>query len=328
MPEPIFFRIADDYAPASNTDDQFRLPTFPLSYLNISVRTVQPSANAEQTLSDIVGWISRIAVYVRGASVFDLSGLEAFIVGAMLYCKHLPLAKRPLSATTSRHIANIYVPFSRKPLMPTSGIKQVAHGESLLYMRFGTVPANARISIAAVGWRENAPEWTVKTTRYSQSVAATGAGDLILAPVGPILGLIFHEDNPQESADTTLLSELRFLIQGVEDTLVSYENEFLFGDTALTTYVDFDLTEHAHIENTAASYTQNAVTRSNQAASQVLQRYRALLLDELYDPDAVIAVPPGADVRLRYNATATGTLTVILVEMFVIPERAPAGVGA
>jgi hypothetical protein len=50
-----------------------------------------------------------------------------------------------------------------------------------------------------------------------------------------------------------------------------------------------------------------------------------LLLDEMYDPDAVIAVPPGADVRLRYTATGTGTLDVYLVEMFVIPERAPAG---
>jgi len=328
MPEPIFFRIVDDFTPASNTDEQFRLPTFPLSYLNISVRRTQPAANSDLTVSDILGFITRLAVFVRGASVFDATGLEAFVIGALLYCKRPPITKRELSASASRHIANIYVPFSRKPLMPTSGIKQVAQGESLLYMRFGTVPADARITISAVGWRENSPEWTVKISRYSQSIAATGPGDLILAPVGPILGFIFYEDNPQETADTTILSEVRFLIQGVEDTIVSYDGEMLFGDTALSSPCHFDVVEHRHVENTAGAYTQNALTLTSQPRLLALQRYRALLLDEFYDPDAVIAVPPGADVRLRYNATATGTLVVFLAEMFVIPERTPAGAGA
>ena len=326
MPEPVFFRVVDNFTPASNSEEYVRLPTFPLSYLNIAVRVRQPAANQDLTIDNIVGWISRIAVYVRGASVVDLSGIEAFVAGAMLYCKKPPVTKRELNNANSRPIANIYIPFSRKPLMPTSGIKAVAQGESLLYMRFGTVPSGAQITIGAVGWRENTPDWTVKLSRYSQTVGATGPGDLILAPVGPILGFIFYEDNPEETADTTILSELRFLIQGIEDTLVSYDNDLLFGDSALSAAVDFSVAEHRHVENTAGAYTQNAQTLTNQPRLLSLQRFRALFLDELYDPDAVIAVPPGADVRLRYNATATGTLVVILSEMFVIPERVPPGV--
>jgi hypothetical protein len=328
MPEPVFFRVVDEFTPSSNSEHWFRLPTFALSYLNISVRMPQPAANQDITINELVGWISRISVFVRGASVFDTDGLSAWVIGSLLYARKPPFLKRPLGQTASRHIANIYVPFSRKPLMPTSGIKPVAQGESLLYMRFGTVPSGARLTIGAVGWRENDPEWTVRVSRYTQSVAATGPGDLILAPVGPILGFVFREDNPRETAETSILDEIRFLIQGIEDTLVSYDVDLLIGDGAITTYADLITTDHKHVENVAASYTQNAVTQAAQTGLLSVSRFMPLLLDELYDPDAVIAVPPGADVRLRYRATATGTLDVFLIEMFVIPERAPTGTQA
>jgi hypothetical protein len=146
--------------------------------------------------------------------------------------------------------------------------------------------------------------------------------------VGPILGFIFREDNPKESADTSILEEIRLLIQGVEDTLVSYDVDLLLGDQAITTYALLNYPDHTHVENTAGAYTQNAVTQAAQTGVLSVSRFMPLLLDELYDPDAIIAVPPGADVRLRYQATGTGTLDVYLVEMFVIPERAPAGTPA
>jgi hypothetical protein len=277
------------------------------------------------TISNLVGWINRISVFVRGASIFDANGLSAWVIGSLLYCRKPPFLKRPFSASASRQAANIYVPFSRKPLMPTSGIKPVSQGESQLYFRFGDVPSGAKITVGAVGWRENEPEWTVKVSRYTQTVGATGPGDLILAPTGPILGFIFREDNPKESADTSILDEIRLLIQGIEDTLISYDVDLLVGDSAITTYADLNMPDHRHVENTAGTYTQNALTQSAQIGFPQTSRYMPLLLDELYDPDAVIAVPPGADVRIRYNATATGTLDVYLIEMFVIPERAPAG---
>jgi len=328
MPEPIFFRVVDEFTPSSNSEHWFRLPTFALSHLNIAVRVPQPAANQNITIENLMNWISRISVLVRGASIFDADGLAAWVIGSMLYCRKPPFLKRPLGSTSYRHEANIYVPFSRKPLMPTSGIKPVAQGESLLYMRFGTVPSGARITIGAVGWRENAPEWTVKVSKYTQTVSATGPGDLILAPVGPILGFIFREDNPKESADTSILEEIRLLIQGIEDTLISYDVDLLIGDQAITTYANLLTQDHTHVENTASSYAQNATTLSAQVGLLSVSRFMPLLLDEMYDPDAVIAVPPGADVRLRYNATAVGTLDVYLIEMFVIPERTPTAASA
>jgi hypothetical protein len=141
------------------------------------------------------------------------------------------------------------------------------------------------------------------------------------------LGFIFREDNPKETADTSILEEIRLLIQGVEDTLISYDVDLLLGDQAITSYANLITPDHQHVENTASAYTQNALTQSAQVGALSVSRYMPLLLDEMYDPDAVIAVPPGADVRLRYNATATGTLDVYLIEMFVIPERTPTATG-
>jgi len=325
MPEPVFLRVRDNWTPSSNSEEWIRLPTFPLSYLNIAIVRQQPSANTSITVDDMVSFITRIAVYVRGAAVFDASGRDAFVIGNMLYCRTIPYIKRTQGSTSNFHIANIFIPFSRKPLMPASGIKRVATGEALLYMRFGTVPSNTVLTIGAVGWRENEPEWTVKVSKYSQSIAATGPADIVIAPTGPVLGLVFREDNPRETANTTILDEVRLLVQGVEDTLISYDLDLLAGEQALTRYYYPQYADLQAIENLAAAYTQYATTAATQPATQVQGRYIALLLDELYDPDAVLAFPPGVDVRVRVNATATGSIDLFTIEMFTIPERAAAG---
>ncbi len=321
MPEPIFFRVKDTYAPTSGSEETIRLPSWPLSFLTITIKRVQPAANANVLITDLVAPIARIAVYVRGASVFDMDGVSAFVTGSLLYGRKVPLVKRSQANAASRHIATIYIPFSRKPLLPTSGIKAVGVGDNLLYLRWGTVPSGYTVQVDAIGWRENEPEWTVRALLSSQSVAATGDFDVILAPAGPIFGFIFNEDNPLETADTTLLGELRFLVQGVEDTLVSVDLESLFSLSHALVFPAHDLADHLHTENTASAYTPNALTLAQHPANTTLQRYIPLILDELYDPDAILAVPPGVDVRLRGRATATGTLRIITLEMFTIPER-------
>lgn len=324
MPEPIFLRIRDDFTPPSNDQVLIDLPTFPLSYLKITVRRQQPTANSELDLNDMLSFITRVAVLVRGVTIFDGTGLDAFVIGSLLYCRKLPFVKRPLTSTSSQHYACIYVPFSRKPLMPSSGIKQLNRGESYMLIRCGTVPANTSLEVVAVGWRTNEPDWCLKVTPYTRSVTATGPDDLILAPAGPILGFIFYEDNPKETVTTSILDEVRFLIGGTEDTFVSYDIENLLTDPMISTYTELYDMNLVHVENTASAYTQNAITLSEHPKAADYNRYFGILLDELYDPDAIIAVPPGADVRLRYNATRTGTLKVFTVEMFTIPEHAAA----
>ena len=172
-----------------------------------------------------------------------------------------------------------------------------------------------------MGWRENEPEWTTRVTMLSQSIAAVGDVDVILAPAGPILGLLFSEDNPYEIADTSLLSEVRLLIQGVEDTIISYDSLLMTGDLALTSAFEPLLLSHDHVENVAAAYTQNVLTQSAQPKVPVLNRFYGFLFDEYFDPDCIVAIPPGLDTRLRLRATATGTIRVIVTEMFTIPER-------
>jgi len=153
-----------------------------------------------------------------------------------------------------------------------------------------------------------------------QNIAATGDNDVILAPAGPLLGFVFWENTAYLNSETTVINNVRLLIQGVEDTINSLNYEALVMLTNLLGNNHLYNSDHTHVENTASAYTQNATTLSNQTLDD-LCKFTSVLLDEFFDPDTIVAVPPGVDVRLRVNATATGELRVFPIEMFTVPER-------
>lgn len=320
MPEPIMQRIVDRVTPTSNTTSVIELPSWPLSFVTIDLIYPQTTANSELTIASILSPLSRVMVDVRGMSQWDTSGLEAFVISNLLYAKNTTARKTLMNATTRRHIVSITIPFSRKPYMPQSGMKAIERGNLLLGLAWGTVPSGLRFSVHAFGWRENDPQWCVRCVRTVQNVSVTGDNDVILAPAGPILGFVFWENTAYLNSETTVINNVRLLVQGVEDTINSLNYEALVSLTSLLGGIWLYNTDHTHIENTAGTYTQNATTLSNQTAED-LCKFVAVLLDELFDPDTIVAIPPGVDARLRINATATGELRIFPVEMFTVPER-------
>ncbi len=320
MPEPIMQRIVNRVTPSSNSLVTIELPAWSLSFLTIDVIYPQTTANADIQVDTILSPITRVAVDVRGVSQWDTSGLEAFVIGNLLYSKSPTVRKTLMTATTRRHLASIIIPFSRKPYMAQSGMKPIERGNLLLYLQFGTVPTGFKYSVHAYGWRENEPTWSVRCVRTTLNVATTGDNDIILAPAGPILGFVFWENTAYLNSETSVIDNVKLLIQGVEDTINSLNFESLVALTNMLGAGEIQQIDHTHIENTAAAYTQNVLTLSKQQ-NEPLCKFQAILLDELFDPDTVVAVPPGADIRLRVNATATGELRVFPVEMFTPPER-------
>lgn len=204
--------------------------------------------------------------------------------------------------------------------MPQSGMKPIERGNLLLTVAWGTVPTGFAYSIHTFGWRENEPQWCVRCVRMVQNVAATGDNDVILAPAGPFLGFVFQEDTAYLNSNTAVLNNVKLLVQGVEDTINSLNLEALVALTAMLGNTALYEIDHTHIENIAAAYTQYATTLTQQATDDIC-KFTSILLDELFDPDTIVAVPPGVDVRLRVNATATGTLRIFPIEMFTPPER-------
>ena len=328
MPEPIFQRLVHRVAPSSNSRMEVELGPFSLSALSIDVIRPVTTANAELTATDIVNFINRVSVYVRGISVWDADGVDSLILGAALLGKVPPVRKTALSATTRRQIANILIPFSRRFMMPVSGLPPIGRGEGLLIIEFGTVPSGALVSVHGYGWKENKPDWTLRCVRNTFNVATAGDNDVNIALAGPLLGIAFRESNPMLNAGTALVDNLRFLIQGVEDTFASVNLEGLLALQAITVEANIRQIDHTHVENTAAAYTQNAVTLSSQTVDAA-NLYTIVLLDESFDPDTIISAPLGAVTTFRINASTTGTLYIYPIEMLTLPERPrPAGAPA
>jgi hypothetical protein len=293
MPEPIFQRLAHRITPSSNSRVEVELGPFAISCLSIDVIRPQPAANAELTATDIVNFINRISVFVRGVSLWDMSGVDSWVIGSAILGKTPTVRKTLMNAGTRRHVANIIIPFSRRFLMPVSGLPPIGRGEGLLVMEFGTVPSGAQVSVHAYGWKDHKPEWTLRCVRNTFNIASTGDADLLIALAGPLLGVAFYESNPMLNAATAILDNLRFLVQGVEDTFASVNLEGLLALQAITVETDIRQADHTHIENTSGAYTQNATTLSRQSPD-VLNAYTIVLLDEAFDPDAIIATPVGS----------------------------------
>jgi hypothetical protein len=107
------------------------------------------------------------------------------------------------------------------------------------------------------------------------------------------------------------------LVNNKEVGISAINRETLFAETLIAAK-DFYLTgDHFHIENTAAAYTQNALTLQ-QAFTDTLLNWTGILFDINGDLSNLFEFNPGDKVQIRANSTATGEVRVIPVEAFPV----------
>lgn len=317
MPAPNIVRISDQFSLAANTEYTFELPVLPLSHIHLTLAFTQTTANADFSLDSALSNLTRISLLVRGVSIVDLTAEELFVVTNFLWRGVGQLLRRSQANANSRHYLTLLIPLSRKPYDPNTGLPPVERGQALLYFRTGTLVGSPKLTIVACGAAQANPRAVLRAVRAVKSITATGDNDIDLALAAPLVGVLFRDGASPLTADTSPIKTAKLLVNNQERGISAINRETLFAETIIAAkdfYLDSD---HTHIENTAAVYTQNATTLQY-AFSDTLLNWAGILFDLNEDLSNVFEFNPGDKVQVRVNSTATGEVRVIPVEAFPV----------
>ena len=317
MPAPNIMRITDQFALAANTEYTFELPSVPLSHIHLTLAFTHPTANSNFSLASALNNITRINLLVRGVSIFDLTTEELFVVTNFIWKGVGQLLRRSQAATNQRHYLTLLIPLARKPYDPNSGLPPIERGQALLYFRTGSLTGSPKMTIVAAGLPDANPRVVMRAVRTVKNITATGDNDIDLALSAPLIALLFRDGASPFTADTSPIKTVKLLVNNQERGISAINRETLFAETIIASKDIYFDSDHTHIENNAASYTQNATTLLNQFADDLLN-WTGILFDINEDLSNLFEFNPGDKVQIRANSTATGEVRVIPVEAFPI----------
>jgi hypothetical protein len=317
MPAPNIVRISDQFTLAVNTEYTFELPVLPLSHIHLTLAFTQPTANANFSLDDALSNITRISLLVRGVSIVDLTAEELFVVTNFIWKGVGQLLRRTQAAAASRHYLTLLIPLARKPYDRETGLPPVERGQALLYFRTGTLTGAPKMTIVACGNPQANPRVVMRAVRAVKSITATGDNDIDLALAAPLIGLLFRDGASPLTSDASPIKTAKLLVNNKEAGISAINRETLFAETIIASKDFYFDADHFHIENTAASYTQNASTLQHALTDSLLQ-WTGILFDTGEDLSNLFEFNPGDKVQIRVNSTTTGEVRVIPMEAFPV----------
>ena len=317
MPAPNIVRISDQFSLTANTEYTFELPVLPLSHIHLTLAFTQPTANSDFSLDSALSNITRISLLVRGVSIVDLTAEELFVLTNFIWKGVGQLLRRTQASAASRHYLTLLIPLARKPYDPNTGLPPVERGQALLYFRTGTLTGSPKATIVACGAAQANPRAVMRAVRAVKSITATGDNDIDLALAAPLVGVLFRDGASPLTADTSPIKTAKLLVNNQERGISAINRETLFAETIIASKDFYYDTDHFHIENLAAAYTQNATTLQ-QALADSLLNWTGILFDLQEDLSNLFEFNPGDKVQVRVNSTATGEVRVIPIEAFPI----------
>jgi len=120
---------------------------------------------------------------------------------------------------------------------------------------------------------------------------------------------------PNGTSWTTTIDWVKFLVDNVEKYVSKSLWETLHSDLARRISAPFAYSGEIHVENLAATYTQNADTAAKQPADNDIENYGWVDFNPTGDMAYIFDSKGKASVKLRVNAGDTNELRVIPVEL-------------
>ncbi len=302
------------------------LPVNPLSFVDVTLRAANLTANTLGTIINLLAMLSNIEVLFKGSSLISLSPRDLWILQHRLkWLKSIPQPRG--LAVNQRAAVTLRISFSRIPYWMREGFPASRAGELQL-----------RLTPAASFTQWTAPSLLVETeeildatfgsflkyTTLSRTPTATGESDVDLPIGNPLVGvLLFATTVPTGTAVTSSMREVRVLIDNQEVFIPRTRWDALHQSM----YQGFDPglqdLEHIHLENTAGVYTQNVDTGGPRWDAHPVANYGYLDFDPLMDGAYNVQTAGRSSVRLRLNADVADAQRIIPVELLELAQAQP-----
>lgn len=302
------------------------LPVNPLSFIDIVLRGLNNGANARPSLTNILATLATIEILFRGSSIISLSPRDLYALQTVMHWAQNPA--QPITATDNE-IWRILLrlSFSRVPFWTEEGFPASRAGE--LQIRY--TPAATFTDVDGTSLQVETEEILdanfarfLKYTTLSRTPAATGESDLDL-PIGNKYAgiLLFGTTVPTAAAVTASMREVRLLIDNQEAFIPRTRWDALHQNYLAKAMLAGWLVQHTHLENTAATYAQNATTLAMISGVTVDNLYGFLDFDPLKTNDYLLETQGRSSVKLRINADVADAQRIIPIELIDVAGAPP-----
>jgi hypothetical protein len=318
-------RVARGYALGTvDGNDEWLLPTNPVSHIDISIQCLTAAANLADNLLTLAGQLQSVQVLYRGTQIVALSGDDLVRLTNALGL-HGPRLYNPAVADNSPRALTLRIPFGRKLFNPAECLPSSQKGDLTLFLQWDAVTTSYDGIVLNISTYElpNAnPKQFIRYTTLTDTPAATGDKDYDLPRIAPISGLGFFQTNSYPANATPTINTIKVLLNNLDTGYTDLDSVMArdispYNDLA-SNAGDFWIQQ----ENSAAAYTQNAVSIANHYINGPSRDFMYLDYDPYMDGLHLLDGPKATELKARVNFGSTTAIRIIPVELFT-PSMLP-----
>lgn len=327
MPALLHSVIAQDITLVASARTTIDLPVNPLSMILVTLRARDTGALtvARATLATYLAQLANLRVVFKGSDVINASPADAYVTAALITGK-LPKHNTMENTITAVRYCTIPLLFSRIPYWPEECFPATRRGELQLIIDAGASLAGFdqnSLQIETVELLDAAPSRFLKYTTLARTFVATGQNDVDLPLGNPLVGCtLFGTTFPTGGSFNATLGQVSVLVDNVNFTYALTNWETLQNLMFNRLPSAIEPWSHAHVENLAAAYAQNAETEVQRQARDLFRQYAYLDWDPLKDNQYLLMTEGRGSVRVRAFADTADAARFIPIELV---QLAPTG---
>jgi hypothetical protein len=298
------------------------LPVHPITSLIFTIKAkVNSTGYPAISPWDVAALLDRLEIRFDGSAVNAISGQDLYMVNLWAY-RRPPAYGQINDANDAELWLALRVPAGRNDFDPTECWPATARGalELAAYMKASdTVLDTVRVQIEAIQLPGATPSRHIRYSTIAPGAMVVGENDIDI-PVGNILMgiLIYSPTIISGTSDVNTVEQVQLLVDGLPRIFAKNNYEALMSDLAtkidLMNWVD----KEQQRENTASTYTQNALTKGKVITDCPIWHYVLLDLDPTDDGTFFFDTSAINRLQLRIIAGDTGSPRIIPLEMISV----------
>jgi len=309
--------VVKETEPASDGDYTHLLPTEALSFLVLHLKALNAGSNTKATLAQLLSAIEKILVSYKGDTVIDINGADLYVLNCVLFGKEM-LQENVVDEDNAVRSLPLIIPFGKKLYDPAEAFPATAKGDLTITLTVDIADTGydtLKYQIDAVTLPGASPSSRLKIYTIKHTPSSTGETDIDLPRGNKVLGYLLRSYTiPAGTSTTCTIGKTKLLADNSEKYIVSIDFEGLHQELARLTGAANAWAEKKHRENTAASYTQNADTATEEQYFSDVANYGLIDFGIGVSEDFILDTAGFRDLKLRINAGDTNEIRVIAIE--------------
>lgn len=293
------------------------LPTHPISHIVYTVKVLNAGSNTKATLAQILGGIEKVEVLFKGSAVISLSGADLYALNCVLFGKE-PWQENVINTDNATRMLTLIIPFGTAMYDAKRCLFATKKGELQLKLTLDVADTgyDGMISqIETVELLEASADEHIKVTTLNKT-ASSGDFDVDLPIGNKYLGILLYSTTvPTTTSWTTTIDKIKLMVDNIQYGYAETNWESLHGMLINRLAPAGAWGEKIHLENTAASYTQNADTAAEEQVDTDIAHYALLDFGIGVPEDFVLNSAGLSRFHLRITGGDTNALRILPIEL-------------